>query len=504
MSKFLSDADFVDTLRLCQVALHRGKIDPAKATKLRDQVAEEFPAGDHRMNHEIIRLCAYLQADSVAERALEYISDEDNPSIDRTLVAMCLQFLSHDWSAKQRFEILKYYENTANDSTAGSLSMYLMATTRDFAKSLSDEDVQAILEQGAVWRNAALAAIYRLPRPIDESTAKTLRSLDQQLAADPKPGDVQRRLRTGIIAMLATAPDEESGAYLRRLWRAEPERRSVLAMVLAQKPEGENWDYLVRSMSVLDDQTSAEVIKALRGTPIATDDPMAIRQLIILGLRADENSADFKNVEGLLEHWTGLQRPEGESKSMRSWQKWYAKTYPDRMPAELPKSDESRWDFDQLASYLESDKGRFGDPNHGRAVYIKAQCVNCHRYEDLGVSIGPSLASIAKRFSKREILESILYPAHVISDQYASKKVLTLDGRIFIGLVSQSVGEDLEIRDANNQVTLVKESDVDQILPSKSSIMPSGSLDGLTLNEISDLFSYMGVLPPLEVASRPE
>ncbi len=46
MTGFLSDADFIDSLRLCQVALHRGKVDPSKVTALRDQIAEEFPAGE--------------------------------------------------------------------------------------------------------------------------------------------------------------------------------------------------------------------------------------------------------------------------------------------------------------------------------------------------------------------------------------------------------------------------------------------------------------------------
>ena len=59
------------------------------------------------------------------------------------------------------------------------------------------------------------------------------------------------------------------------------------------------------------------------------------------------------------------------------------------------------------------------------------------------------------------------------------------------------------MRDANNQVIVVRESEIDQILPSNSSIMPSGLLDDLTLQEISDLMAYLGVIPPLEVASRP-
>ncbi len=513
MADFLSDADFVDTLRLCQVALHRGKINPDKVTYLRDQIAAEFPAGDHRMNHEVIRLCAYLQADSVAERALDYINDSQNPTIDRTLVAMCLQFISHDWTAKQRFQILKYYENTANAASTGSLSMYLMAVTRDFAKSLSQEDVQAILEQGSVWRNAALAAIYKLPRPVDAKTAELLRTLDRSVADDPRPGDLQRRLRTGVIAMLATATDEKSGAYLRKLWRSEPERRAVIAMALAQNPDGENWDYLVRSLNVLDEQTADEVIRALSGVQIATDDPMALRQLILVGLRAEADplragktgtgKSSFENVEKLLEHWTGMQRPEGAKRSMKSWQKWYAKTYPDRRPAELPKAEESRWDFDQLVGYLDSTEGRFGDPVHGKTVYAKAQCASCHRFGDVGSSVGPSLSSLSRRLSKREVLEAILYPSHVVSDRYASKKVLTLDGRILVGMVSQSGSESIEIRDANNQVTMVNESEVDQILPSTSSIMPSGLLDNLKMTEISDLMSYMKLIPAEQIASRP-
>ena len=137
-----------------------------------------------------------------------------------------------------------------------------------------------------------------------------LRKLDRELIANPKPGDIERRLRTGIVAMFATAKDEESSAYLRGLWRTEPERRALVAMALAQKPDGDNWDYLVRSLNVLEDQTASAVIKALSSVDVATDDPMAIRQLILLGVRAEEKDASFEDVESLLEHWTGMQRPE--------------------------------------------------------------------------------------------------------------------------------------------------------------------------------------------------
>ena len=71
-------------------------------------------------------------------------------------------------------------------------------------------------------------------------------------------------------------------------------------------------------------------------------------------------------------------------------------------------------------------------------------------------------------------------------------------------MVSDRGDGSVAIRDSQNNVAVVNDKEIDQILPSNSSIMPGGLLDDLTLQEISDMMAYMGVLPPLEVASRPE
>lgn len=501
MQGFLSDKDFVDTLRLCQVTLTRCQIEPAETPWLRDRIAAEFPSGDSRINHELIRLATYLQADAIVPRAMEYI-ESDAPKLDRVLTAMCLQFIDRPWTAQERFAMLKLYERIASEESEGSLPMYMVAVTRDFARHLSDDDVQAILDEGARWRNAALGAIFRLPRPIDDATAAKLRRLDDQLVAEPKIDDVHRRLRTGIIAMLSTAADDESAEHLRKIWRTEPERRAVVAVALAQKPEGENWDYLVRSLGVLDGASADEVVTKLRTVPIATDDPMALRALVLMGLRAQEQQIPFEKVERLLEHWTGMQRPTGAAPTMELWQHWYAKTFPDRPAAELPSVDESKWDLDQLLTYLDSNDGEAGDVHAGREIFQSAQCANCHRHEGTGVSIGPDLTNISKRFTRREILESTLYPSYVVSDQYASKQVLTTSGKVHVGMLS-NVGDGLQVRDVRNEVTMIPESEVDSVEPNGTSIMPSGLLDDLTQAQVRDLMAYLGLVRPLEIATRP-
>ena len=59
----------------------------------------------------------------------------------------------------------------------------------------------------------------------------------------------------GIVAVLARSGDEPSMAYLRTIWDRNPERREPVAMGLAQVTAGENWEYLVRSLPILESMT---------------------------------------------------------------------------------------------------------------------------------------------------------------------------------------------------------------------------------------------------------
>ena len=51
-------------------------------------------------------------------------------------------------------------------------------------------------------------------------------------------------------------------------------------------------------------------------------------------------------------------------------------------------------------------------------------------------AIGPDLTTVAQRFQRKEILESIVYPNQVVSDQYASK-IVTAGGKTYTGIVAK-------------------------------------------------------------------
>ena len=81
-------------------------------------------------------------------------------------------------------------------------------------------------------------------------------------------------------------------------------------------------------------------------------------------------------------------------------------------------------------------KGPTGDAQKGAVAFQKATCDKCHRYGNIGEAMGPDLTDLTKRFTRKEILQSILYPSHVIPSQYVAKTLLLADGRVLTGIVA--------------------------------------------------------------------
>ena len=138
-------------------------------------------------------------------------------------------------------------------------------------------------------------------------------------------------------------------------------------------------------------------------------------------------------------------------------------------------------------------------------IFEKAQCVRCHRFGERGESVGPDLTNVSRRFQKKEILESILFPSQVISDQYASRAIVTKDGRTLTGMVSPTGnGSLVDLASQRREGRSVGGSSRINTR-SKISAMPDGLLNKLTLEQVADLFAYLNKPPSdeLNLSRRP-
>jgi putative heme-binding domain-containing protein len=503
MDGFVSDRDFVDLLRALQVTLTRAELAGTDVPSLSMRITREFPTGEPRINRELIRLAVYLQNADVADKAVAYLGT-NAPLAERVHVAMHLTRLNCAWSASQRFTILKFLE-TAQEADAGSAyPLYLMQATAAFGKEMSLDEARIFVSEGKKWPNAALTALYKYPADLTSDDIRILISLDRSIDQSGIEEDRYKRLKTGITAVLAQCGNEVCEDYLREVWRRSPDRRNTVALGLAQSPKGENWSYLVRSIPILDPSITNDVLNALTSVNQAPDDPDAFRQTILIGLRQEGSGLSAVSSQKLMEHWTSMQLDADKESPMVAWQAWFSKTYPNALPAELPTGDaDDRWTLEELEAYLIGDDLGLASGEAGKLAYSKAQCADCHRFANEGSAIGPDLNSVAKRFTRREFIESVLYPSHVISNQYASKRVVTVDGQVLTGITMENANGTYTIRMADKTERIVPEEDVEELLPSKLSLMPSGLFNELTLEEIRDLMAYMGYLPSANVAEQP-
>src|SRR5262249_8620239 len=152
-----------------------------------------------------------------------------------------------------------------------------------------------------------------------------------------------------------------------------------------------------------------------------------------------------------------------------------------------------KYTVDELVPVVE--KGLTGrNFDRGRNLFGEAKCFACHRFNNEGGGTGPDLTIVSGRFNARDLLESIIEPSKVISDQYAAIVVSLTDGRTITGRIVNLAGDGIHINTDMldpNKIVVANRNQVDSIEPSKVSMMPDGLIDTFTHEEILDLVAYL-------------
>ncbi len=501
MRGYLSDLAFLDTLRVVELALVAGHLSGKNVPELRSQLAEEYPSQEPRMNRELVKILAYLQEPTLAERVIGVL-ESDAPQLDRMQAALCARFLMIGWNTARKLAMLKFFEEARSMPGGHSFAGYIENVSRDFFAGLNEEQRRAVLAGGAKWPTSALSVLARLPEHPSSETLQQITKLDRDLRR--VDSDPARKLRIGIAAVLGGSRDADAMAYLREVYENEPDRRVMLAMALAQQPEGENWPLLVRSLAIVEGAAAQEILLKLAQVDQVPESPEAFRQVIIRGLMLRENGS--QHAIALLEKWTDQRLSEpGDrwSEALAAWQKWFVESYPELPEPTLPQEVvQSHWTFQELLSYLSGPQQQRGDASRGAAMFVKANCSKCHRFGEEGDTVGPDLTTVSRCFQRKEILESILYPSQVISDQYASQTILTSRGRTVTGMVSPVGDGSIVVLQANGEKVKIAKEDIEDVTRSKTSAMPDGLLNALTLEEVGDLFAYLTQGPAAELTTR--
>jgi putative heme-binding domain-containing protein len=134
-----------------------------------------------------------------------------------------------------------------------------------------------------------------------------------------------------------------------------------------------------------------------------------------------------------------------------------------------------------------------GDAARGEKLFWSqaVNCGSCHKVGDRGTEVGPDLTAIGKLRPREDLLESILEPSRRIEPKYAAYVAFTTDGRAVTGLILKRDDKEVVLRDAQNKEVVLAANKLEDLRPSRTSLMPDGQLAGLTAQEAADLLEYL-------------
>ena len=135
-----------------------------------------------------------------------------------------------------------------------------------------------------------------------------------------------------------------------------------------------------------------------------------------------------------------------------------------------------------------------GDAKRGRAIYLNTAvlaCASCHSLEGIGGKVGPDLTRLWETMTLEKIIESMVEPSKEIKEGFTSYKAVTLDGQSYSGLKLAETAKEVAIREANGRDVRIDKKDLDEVTPSKLSLMPDNAISQLSYDQFIDLLAFL-------------
>lgn len=149
----------------------------------------------------------------------------------------------------------------------------------------------------------------------------------------------------------------------------------------------------------------------------------------------------------------------------------------------------------ELLQELVAEVASSGDAHRGEAIFRRTelQCAKCHAIGGAGGRVGPDLISVGASAQVDYLVQSLLTPNSKLKENFHSLVIATDDGRIVTGIPIHQNDNEIVLRDAEDREITIPTSAIEEKQDGRS-LMPDGSVDGLTRGELVDLVRFLSEL----------
>ena len=117
-----------------------------------------------------------------------------------------------------------------------------------------------------------------------------------------------------------------------------------------------------------------------------------------------------------------------------------------------------------------------------------------------GYEVGPEITRNG-RGSFEQLIVSVFDPSLVIGEAYKSVSVLTTDGRLISGLVTERSNQRIVLKVQGGKLEVIPIDEADEIRDNDQSLMPEGLETQMTRQEMADLFALLSLEQPPETSA---
>ena len=150
----------------------------------------------------------------------------------------------------------------------------------------------------------------------------------------------------------------------------------------------------------------------------------------------------------------------------------------------LPNADRQKV-IDEYHAIL----AKTGDVAKGKVIFTN-QCAKCHVYAGEGTQVGPDLTGMAVH-PKEELLIHILDPSRSVEGNFKAYRIVTLDGRSMVGLLSGETKTSVEVIDAEGKKHPLTRDAIETLAETEKSLMPEGFEKQINPAEMTDLLEFL-------------
>jgi putative heme-binding domain-containing protein len=452
---------------------------------------------------EQARLLAFLDlppAVDLIERAqAEAAMARDRPS--QIHFAYCLRAMKNGWTPASKAALWAWYQQASGWDGGYSFLGYLDFMVQELVERLSPEERAGYLAEGAKTPFPTRVLVRELPGDAAEANVPALTGLYGSLGSDASPA--ANELRAVIVEKLGQSERPEARTALAEILKNDRERFDLIARSLAAKATPADFDTLVAALVSRDSNTLQALIAALGRLDRRPEGAVAMRNLIAAARRLPANR--YPAAQALLVKWyhQRLSIPGFDRDRMLTfWEDAYKQLFPQGPSlADEPSPGRAYTLADLKREVLDAGLVAKGTAERGQAIARQAKCLTCHKLAAEGAGLGPDLTTVWSRFRPEEILEAIVDPSKVISDQYKSVTIATTDGQIYNGMPAGGDDKTIILLLSDGSKITLQKGDIDEQAESKVSVMPAGLIDSLSPTEIADLLAVFAAQPKVEVPS---